>query len=467
MKRTKILLIDQQGELNKYFIKQKLSQCKIIQCSLRESDILMHLDKKSICILSVEKLSEKTIALIKAIRLTRRNVPVIAITTEPGSHEVVEAYRAGLTDYFFLPMNDKKFTALLQCICKKTGYQQDNQSAANRMSSLQNKLINNVNCFRRKMAVVLKKQRRKRHRKTNLLQAFAKVWRSFSSLKIDLAPRSDLAVLNTPNQAQFALSGSGMISFPADLEVVSLGDLRVKYKQRKIESWPSRKGRGIFAYIATSGQRIYRDVLMEKFWPDTGSDSARNSLNVALHGLRKTFNQVDTRQECIIYKDECYYLNPNLNYYCDTHIFRTLYNEALALENRQKIEQAISKYRSAMSIYHGDFMQDDLYEEWPTLERENLREKYFNILERLSSYYIESKKFRDAIQLCEQILARDGCREDVHRKLMICQYFSGQRDKALRQFIRCQRTMKEDLGVLPSKVTFDLNDKIRSEQLLL
>ncbi len=255
------------------------------------------------------------------------------------------------------------------------------------------------------------------------------------------------------------------LNLAADLEVVSLGDLYVKFNKQKIESWPSRKGRGIFAYIATSGQRIYRDVLMEKFWPDTGSDSARNCLNVALHGLRKTFNEADKNHECILYRDEYYYLNPDLNYYCDIHIFRKLYNEALALENSRKTELAIQKYKSAVTIYRGDFMQDDLYEEWPTLERENLREKYFNILECLSSYYLESKTFDEAIRLCEQILARDSCREDVHRKLMLCHYYSGQRDKALRQFLRCEKAMHDDLGVPPSKTTLDLKEKIRMEQL--
>ena len=121
------------------------------------------------------------------------------------------------------------------------------------------------------------------------------------------------------------------------------------------------------------------------------------------------------------------------------------------------------KYRAAVELYRGDFMEEDLYEEWPTLERENLREKYFTILEVLSSQFMKTKNYSEAGRMCEQILSSDSCREDVHRKLMLCHYFSGQRDKALRQFQQCQRSMYEDLGVPPSRATVDLKEKIQAE----
>ncbi|KAA3612186.1 MAG: hypothetical protein DWQ05_19480 [Calditrichaeota bacterium] len=467
MKRTRLLLIDTHGNINNLFKKPAFKNCTITESTSRESEVLLHLETHDLIIITASCISSEILALIKMIRSAKPELHIIGATEEPSSQEVVAAYRAGLSDYFFLPLNEEKLCGILEAVCEKTACK--NKLA--RLSKYWNEIRKGYLIAFGKTAQFIFTRTDGREmsfhngngtahhlgfdRKTTKILQPPTI--ESSKKKADFVHSVNNVHIATPNNAP-----NGNLN----LEVASLGKLKVKFNKFNIENWPSRKGRGIFAYIATSRQKIYRDILMEKFWPDAYPESARNCLNVALHGLRRTFNQVDSDNECLLYKDECYYLNPDLNFSCDVHIFRRLYQNARSLENEQKTNLALAKYLEAVKIYRGDFMEDDLYEEWPTLERENLREKYFNVLERLSYHYIKMKKFQEAIQMCQQILNRDSCREDVHRKLMLCHYYSGQRDRALIQFQRCQKSMHDDLGVVPSKATIELKEKIRLEQII-
>jgi hypothetical protein len=67
-----------------------------------------------------------------------------------------------------------------------------------------------------------------------------------------------------------------------------LGGFRVALNLNPVENWPSNRGRMVLKYLLTHRDRpVPREVLMETFWPNAKPGSARNRLNVALHGLRQ------------------------------------------------------------------------------------------------------------------------------------------------------------------------------------
>ncbi|MFQ5604163.1 MAG: BTAD domain-containing putative transcriptional regulator [bacterium] len=248
------------------------------------------------------------------------------------------------------------------------------------------------------------------------------------------------------------------------MQVHFLGNFRTFLKTSEIQTWPSRKGRSIFAYLAFNHKRrIYRDILMDKFWPDSTPDSARNCLNVALHGLRQTFQVRDPLHEYILFKEECYYLNPEVEIWLDVEEFLLHWKVAQSIEREKNTQAALSEYELAAALYNADFMQEELYENWPTLDRENLKEIYLVILDRLSRHYSLDGKPDTAIHLCEHILFKDNCREDIHRRLMWCFYRLGQRDKAIKQFRKCTEILESELEVSPTQTTLKLYEQIKKD----
>ncbi|HET6488771.1 MAG TPA: BTAD domain-containing putative transcriptional regulator [Syntrophales bacterium] len=250
----------------------------------------------------------------------------------------------------------------------------------------------------------------------------------------------------------------------ACMRIMFLGSFQVLIRDRIVDEWPSKKGKSIFAYLSYhSDRRICRDVLMDVFWPKSMRDSARNSLNVAIHGLRKRFQQLDPGKEYIVFSNECYSINPEMEIWTDVNEFCELWMRAQNVERSQGLEAATAFYDQVASAYSGDFMSDELYEDWSTLERENLKEIFLVALEKISECRLQAGSLEETISICKAILERDGCREEIYRRLMCCYQKAGRRDRALSVYRQCVRSLKDELDVEPSSATAELYKKIKTD----
>jgi DNA-binding SARP family transcriptional activator len=244
----------------------------------------------------------------------------------------------------------------------------------------------------------------------------------------------------------------------------ALGAFRVIFNDRPVESWPSGRGRAVLKYLlAQHGRPVPRDVLMDVFWPDSGPELARNSLNVALHGLRQAFRAVHDLP-VLIFENGAYRLNPELSIWLDVEEFEHRFQLAQRLERGGQISGASAEYEVAVSLYRDDFLLDDPYEDWAVLTRERLRLLLFEALDRLSQIYFSQGRYAACASLCQQILGRDSCREDAHRRLMRCYARQGQHPLALRQYQSCVEALRAELEVEPSPSTAELAERIRRRE---
>lgn len=247
------------------------------------------------------------------------------------------------------------------------------------------------------------------------------------------------------------------------LAVYCLGLFRVYQDDLLIATWPSGKGKAIFKYmIANLGKPISKEVLMDIFWQEFDSEAARKNLYVAIYGLRQAFRTIKPDFSPIIFQDDRYQIDPSIAVWVDSEEFIQRYKAGQRLERRGMFDEAVKEYELAESIYQGDFLEEDLYEDWPIAYREGLKDSYLVILARLSRYYFEGKKYAVCIQLSQKILGKDDCREDAHRRLMRCYSRQGQRHLALRQYHLCLEALTEVLGVAPMQETISLYHQIRN-----
>lgn len=203
---------------------------------------------------------------------------------------------------------------------------------------------------------------------------------------------------------------------------------------------------------------------MDTLWRNADPVSARNSLFVAVYGLRQAFKAVLPEFNPILFEDNRYHLNPAISVWLDVEEFLTLYHQGQELEIGGKLEETIGVYESAANLYQGDFLADDLYEEWPLLTRERLRMTYLDTLDRLSRIYFNQGQYLSCVNLCHLILTRDSCREDAHRRLMRCYSRQGQHQLAMSQFQSCVAALRTELDVDPEQMTMQLAERIRRRE---
>ncbi len=246
------------------------------------------------------------------------------------------------------------------------------------------------------------------------------------------------------------------------LVIYCLGPFRVYQDDQPVANWPSGKGKCVFKYMAANrGHPIPKDVLMDLFWRDTDPNAARNNLNVAIHGLRQALRTMRPGFSHILFQDDCYLLNPALGVWIDVEEFMQRYEAGQTLERQGKLAEAVREYEAAEGLYQGDFLEEDIYEEWPMARREGLKDSYLFILDRLNRHYLEERRYTICIHLSQKILAKDNCREEAHRRLMRCYSRQGERNLALRQYHACVETLARELEVSPTQETVALYDRIR------
>jgi DNA-binding SARP family transcriptional activator len=186
-------------------------------------------------------------------------------------------------------------------------------------------------------------------------------------------------------------------------------------------------------------------------------------LNVTLHGIRPQLQTIEDRQDIIVYESDAYFFNPDVALWLDVDAFDKAWREGQAMERTRRVEEALAAYSRASRLYAGDLMEDSPYEDWLALEREHLKEVYLVILDKLSRYCSLDGDPEGAISLCERMLEKDRCQEEVYRRLMLCYHRLGFRDKALKQYDRCAAALRTGLDVAPTTETKRLHDSIRNE----
>ncbi len=250
----------------------------------------------------------------------------------------------------------------------------------------------------------------------------------------------------------------------SELAVHLLGSLCVAVDDVPVEDWPSARCRSLFGYLlAHRDPWPARDVLMEVFWPESSPEASRNSLNVAMHALRRTLRTA-TSMPVIMHSCGVYRIHPDLRLWLDVEEFDRRAAQARRLAEAGEPDAATREYESADGLYRGDFLADDPYEEWAALSRERLRLTHLDALSRLSHLHFKAGRYAASASLCQRIIERDPCREDAHRRLMRCYSRQGQPHLALMQYRVCVRALTEELGVDPDPATAGLQNRIRGHE---
>ena len=201
---------------------------------------------------------------------------------------------------------------------------------------------------------------------------------------------------------------------------------------------------------------------MDVMWADVGQEAARRNLHQAIYSLRQTLRRREPNLQHILFENDHYLLNPGTGLWIDFLQFEKNAHYGRRLDAAGEAEKALDAYGVAEGLYQGTFLEEDLYEEWTSSQRDYLLNLYLEISDRLSGYFQNRRNHVAAIALCQKALRHDPCFEAAHRHLMQCYFAQGQRHLAMRQYQTCVQVMKEELDLNPTAETAALLQRITS-----
>jgi DNA-binding SARP family transcriptional activator len=206
-----------------------------------------------------------------------------------------------------------------------------------------------------------------------------------------------------------------------------------------------------------------KDVLIELLWPDAVPTAGAGSLKVAAHHLRGALEPARRNGEpgvWIVARNGTYALNSEAHIHIDTEAFLECWRKARDYERRDLIAEARESYADAEELYVGDYLEDDLYEDWTIIRREELRDIYLEILGKLAQLAHEEAAHADVIRYCHKIILADPCREDAYRMLMQSHAALNQLARAGAWYAVCRTRLLREVEAVPSPQTVEAFEQL-------
>jgi ATP/maltotriose-dependent transcriptional regulator MalT/DNA-binding SARP family transcriptional activator len=257
---------------------------------------------------------------------------------------------------------------------------------------------------------------------------------------------------------------------PAPLRLFALGSFQVMRGKEPIaeQDWGRKAARRLLRIlIAKRNQTVPREVLIDLLWPEANTASGMKRLKALVHHLRRTLEPdlvSEDPSSYIALEGDGYAFRPQATVWLDADEFVTRVRQADRLTHQGLTDEALAEYAAADALYRGDFLEEDLYEDWCALERESLRETHLRALDALAAGYLTQSQYDRAADCYRRALAADPLRESAHRGLMIALARSGRRAEALRQYQTCRKASLEEIGVEPMQETQALYQRLLRQE---
>jgi LuxR family maltose regulon positive regulatory protein len=218
--------------------------------------------------------------------------------------------------------------------------------------------------------------------------------------------------------------------------------------------------------LANRSRPVSQDHLMGWLWPESNLKKARWSLNSAIHGLRKLLSGCSSSvtMNYVFLEDGYYRLSPSVRVTTDVDDFDRHHERGRRLERDRRTREAAIDYEKAVELYRGDYLIEDLYEDWTMVERERLANAYLDLLGRLAIHYMEVGQHQESIRACYRVLEKDRCHEDSYRLLMECYARLGLRARALHQYRICEQMLRQEYDTSPSPETRSLYVRLLKDE---
>lgn len=241
------------------------------------------------------------------------------------------------------------------------------------------------------------------------------------------------------------------------LDVHLLGDFRLTYGGEPVRSIDTARLQSLFAYLVLhSGAPQSRQHLSFRFWPDSSEAQARTNLRQLLYHLRHALPDPD-RFLCVDTRTVQW--RPDAPYDLDVADFEHAVVWADEAEQRADQDAARAALKEAAELYRGDLLPG-CYEDWIEPERERLRHRYTEVLERLAAILEEHRAYGAAVSCAERLLRQNPLRETSYRSLMRLHALSGDRAAALHVYHDCVKALRQELGVDPDPATRALHERL-------
>jgi len=241
---------------------------------------------------------------------------------------------------------------------------------------------------------------------------------------------------------------------PRPVRVETLGTFRVWCEGTLLAGagWGSRKAREVLKILlARRGRPVTREFLMEALWPGQPPAALPNRLHVAVSTLRAALDPERRYGSDAFVATDAETVRLRLDHLAvDVEEFLSDATAGLALLRSGRTAEALPRLTRAESRYAGDFLEEDLYQDWAVPVREQARSAYLSVAAGLARHAEAAGDPDAAARYLLRLLEHDPYDEQAHLRLVRTFAATGRHGEARRHYRNyCARMDELEIEAAP------------------
>jgi DNA-binding SARP family transcriptional activator len=246
---------------------------------------------------------------------------------------------------------------------------------------------------------------------------------------------------------------------PSDqLHLTVLGETRVKtHDGSPDESWLRQRPGQLLKYLVCErGRVVPPEQIADALWPE-GDLRALNNVRHFIHSLREKLepNREKGKASAFIVSHKGGYSLDLNRVRLDADRFEQNIRTGVAAFMSGEGAIAEDSLEEGLALYRGDFLADEPYADWATLERDRMRTLAARAHRLLGELCLRRNHVEGALEQVERLGELEPLDHEVQWALLTLLLRRGRRSDAVRRFAALRQRMLRDFGTEPD---FELAD---------
>ncbi|GAC1314565.1 MAG: AAA family ATPase [Chloroflexota bacterium] len=236
------------------------------------------------------------------------------------------------------------------------------------------------------------------------------------------------------------------------VQVYTLGQFRLVSDGQPINAsaWRRKKARQVFKYLLSRPhRRALKETVVDLFWPDSDPTAASTNLRSTIHAIRQVID-LGNAEDVVVADADSIGLYEGDELWIDADAFDDLLTRA------RNADDPVDALVRACGLYGGEYLPDDFYEDWTLERRDGLKRAWIDAELQLAQLLEARGHPDDAIEHAQRAVNADRSNERAAQTLMQLLLGQDRRGDALRVFGILEHTLREELGVAPTRQSRDL-----------
>lgn len=235
--------------------------------------------------------------------------------------------------------------------------------------------------------------------------------------------------------------------------IKTMGQFQVTINGKTV-SFTRKKSKSIFQLLLIEYPGpVHEEVIIERFWPESEPAKGKINLRTAITDLRRDLDpHYRPRQKSYIgYDNEHYFLDlpevAPVDLIQLKELFKVIDSSVVTGTFANRVNDGI--IRKILSLHQGQFLPDDIYQDFTIEEREVLLKKCQDVAVLYAQYLIDRKDYAEAVEVLESFLKYDSLWRDGIEFKMRAQASAGHHFRALRTFRQYEANLRKELDLPP------------------